>query len=96
IFEDSEGKMNLPLSEVGGGILLISQFTLYGDMRKGRRPAFVSSAPPELANELYLKVAQGLRERGLFVQTGIFRAEMRVSLVNEGPVTILLDSRKVF
>lgn len=96
VFEDREGKMNLPLGEVGGGVLLVSQFTLLGDCRKGRRPSFTRSAPVELAEDLYRKVAEDLRTAGLFVATGKFRAEMEVSLVNEGPVTLLLDSRKVF
>jgi D-tyrosyl-tRNA(Tyr) deacylase len=96
IFEDGDGKMNLSLGEVGGGVLLVSQFTLLGDCRKGRRPSFTRSAPMDLAENLYLRVAEGLRGKGLFVATGKFRAEMEVSLVNEGPVTMLLDSRKVF
>ncbi|TAL17775.1 D-tyrosyl-tRNA(Tyr) deacylase [bacterium] len=96
VFEDRERKMNLPLGEVGGGVLLVSQFTLLGDCRKGRRPSFTRSAPMDLAESLYLRVAEGLRGEGFFVATGKFRAEMEVSLVNEGPVTMLLDSRKVF
>jgi D-tyrosyl-tRNA(Tyr) deacylase len=96
VFEDSGGKMNLSLQDVGGGVLLVSQFTLLGDCRKGRRPSFVRSAPMQLAESLYENVAAGLRGRGLPVATGKFRAEMEVSLVNEGPVTLLLDSRKVF
>ncbi len=96
IFEDEAGKMNRALAEVGGGVLLISQFTLLGDARKGNRPGFVDAAPPEAADALYRRVAELLREKGLAVATGTFRAEMSVSLVNEGPVTILLDSRKRF
>ncbi len=96
VFEDDEGKMNLPLEAVDGEVLLISQFTLIGDCRKGRRPSFVRSAPLALAEELYLRVASGLKEKGHRVETGVFRAEMSVELVNEGPVTLLLDSRKGF
>lgn len=96
VFEDEEGKMNLSTADVGGGFLVISQFTLLGDCRKGRRPSYVRSAPPEEANALYEEVAQGLRGRGFEVATGRFRAEMKVELVNEGPVTLLVDSRKVF
>jgi D-tyrosyl-tRNA(Tyr) deacylase len=96
VFEDDEGKMNLSLDEVGGQVLVISQFTLIGDCRKGRRPSFIRSAPMDVAEKLYLEVADGLRARGLTVQTGKFRAEMEVELLNQGPVTLLLDSRKGF
>ncbi len=96
IFEDEEGKMNLSLSEVGGQILLISQFTLYGDARKGRRPSFIEAAPGEKGEKLYEAVVRGLREKGLVVEKGLFGADMEVSIVNDGPVTILLDSRKIF
>lgn len=96
VFEDSGGKMNLALADVGGGVLLVSQFTLLGDCRKGRRPSFQCSAPPGIAEELYLRVADALRARGLPVALGRFRADMDVELVNEGPVTLLLDSRKGF
>ncbi len=96
IFEDQAGKMNRALAEVGGGVLLISQFTLLGDARRGNRPGFVDAAPPEPADALYRLVAELLREKGLAVATGTFRADMSVELVNEGPVTILLDSRKLF
>jgi D-tyrosyl-tRNA(Tyr) deacylase len=96
IFEDGEGKMNLALPEVGGAVLVVSQFTLLGDCRKGRRPGFTAAAPPELADALYADFAAALRARGLTVATGVFQAEMQVHLVNDGPVTLLLDSRKTF
>ena len=96
IFEDEAGKMNLSVEETGGAVLLVSQFTLYGDVRKGRRPAFVAAAGPELARTLYEKVAAGLAARGLEVATGIFQAHMQVALVNDGPVTLLLDSDRLF
>lgn len=96
VFEDTEGKMNLSLEEVGGELLVISQFTLLGDCRKGRRPSFVRSAPPELADKLYQNTVEGFRRRGFTVATGKFKAEMKVELVNEGPVTLLIDSNRVF
>jgi D-tyrosyl-tRNA(Tyr) deacylase len=96
VFTDAGGKMNLALAEVGGGLLVISQFTLLGDARKGNRPGFIDAAPPEAADALYQRVCALLREKGLVVATGIFRADMAVELVNEGPVTILLDTRKLF
>ena len=96
MFEDAAGKMNLALAEVGGGVLVVSQFTLLGDARKGNRPSFVEAAPPERANALYEAFCVALREKGLAVGTGVFRATMEVELVNDGPVTILLDSRKLF
>ena len=92
IFEDAAGKMNLSIEQIGGEILLVSQFTLYADCRKGRRPSFTDAAPPEKANELYLAFAQALRDRGLTVATGAFGEKMQVSLTNDGPVTIILDS----
>ena len=96
IFEDDEGKMNRSVEEIGGGILVVSQFTLLGDCRKGRRPGFTDAAPPELADQLYEDYVTTLRDRGITVATGVFRADMQVHLVNDGPVTMLLDSRKQF
>jgi D-tyrosyl-tRNA(Tyr) deacylase len=96
VFEDRDGKMNLSLGEVGGGVLVVSQFTLLGDCRKGRRPSFVASAPPQQAEALYLSVADGVAATGVPVATGRFGAEMAVELVNDGPVTLLLDSRRRF
>ena len=92
IFSDAEGKFNHSLADVGGAILLVSQFTLFADTRKGRRPSFIDAAPPELAQALVERCAQLLREEGLHVETGIFGAHMEVSLLNDGPVTIILDS----
>jgi D-tyrosyl-tRNA(Tyr) deacylase len=96
IFEDAGGKMNLALAEVGGGVLVVSQFTLLGDVRKGNRPSFVAAAPPEAASALYERFCAALRQRGLPVATGVFRATMAVELVNDGPVTILLDTTRLF
>jgi D-tyrosyl-tRNA(Tyr) deacylase len=96
VFEDAAGKMNLALGQVGGGLLVISQFTLLGDARKGNRPGFTDAAPPEAAEALYQRVCGLVREKGLPVATGTFRADMAVELVNDGPVTILLDTRKLF
>lgn len=96
VFEDAEGKMNRALGDTGGSVLLVSQFTLFGDVRKGRRPSFIDAAPPDLAVALYEDVARALRARGVPTETGVFRADMRVALVNDGPVTILIDSRKTF
>ena len=96
IFNDPDGKMNLSVTDVGGAVLLISQFTLHGDCRRGRRPSFIAAARPETATPLYEEVASRLRRAGLPVATGEFGAHMHVSLVNDGPVTILLDSKKLF
>ena len=96
VFNDPNGAMNLSLADVGGEVLAVSQFTLYGDARHGRRPSFVEAAPSEIAEPLFEKVVELLRREGISVQTGIFGAKMRLNIVNEGPVTILLDSRKVF
>jgi len=96
IFNDDAGDMNLGLREVDGSVLAVSQFTLYGDARKGRRPSFIEAAPGDIAQPVFERVVALLRREGLTVQTGLFGAQMRVSLMNEGPVTILLDSRKLF
>lgn len=96
IFADDDGKMNRSVTEISGAVLVVSQFTLYGDCRKGRRPGFAAAAPPQLARQLYAAVIDRLREKKLAVAAGIFQAEMRVSLINDGPVTLLLDSEKVF
>ncbi len=96
IFEDDQGKMNRSLLEVNGSALVVSQFTLYGDARGQRRPSFIAAAPPEQANKLYEEFSEGLRRLGVIVATGVFQAMMSVELVNEGPVTILLDSDKKF
>lgn len=92
IFEDDKGKMNLSVREIGGELLAVSQFTLAGNCAKGRRPSFDSAAPPEEANRLYEYFLEKLREQGLPVETGIFQAMMQVSLVNDGPVTFILES----
>lgn len=96
LFSDSEGKMNLSIRDVPGAFLVVSQFTLYGDCRKGRRPSYTDSAPPEQAIPLYGLFVQRLRETGLPVATGTFGAMMDVELINDGPVTLLLDSKKIF
>ena len=96
VFEDAEGKMNLGLPEVGGAMLVVSQFTLLGDCRKGRRPSFIQAARPELADELYRAFCAEVRGQGIEVQTGRFQTHMDVELVNDGPVTLLIDSHKQF
>ena len=96
IFEDDNGKMNLSVAEVGGALLVVSQFTLFGDARRGRRPSFEAAAPLAQARELYEYFVERVRGAGLRCETGRFQETMRVELVNEGPVTILLDSAKVF
>ena len=96
IFSDEAGKMNLSVLDRQGGVLVVSQFTLAGDARNGRRPSFASAAPPQIARALYEDVVRELKTSGLRVETGEFQAMMQVALVNDGPVTILLDSRKTF
>jgi len=96
IFEDKNGKMNLSVLEVGGELLVVSQFTLYGDCRKGRRPSYDKAARPEIAKELYEKFVEKCRSYGISTQTGIFQADMLVDISNDGPVTLLLDSKKEF
>ncbi len=96
IFNDAEGKMNRSLIDTGGALLTASQFTLYGDARGGRRPSFVQAAPAELGRALYEEFLSAVRAKGVHVETGIFQAHMSVEIVNDGPVTILLDSDKLF
>ena len=96
VFEDADGKMNLSVAEAGGAVLVVSQFTLYGDVRRGKRPSFDRAARPERANELYEYFVAKVRAAGLRCETGRFQAMMDVELVNDGPVTILLDSEKTF
>jgi D-aminoacyl-tRNA deacylase len=96
IFEDAQGKMNLSLLDVKGSALVVSQFTLYGDARGQRRPSYIAAAPPEVAKKLYEEFSEALRRLSIPVENGIFQAMMSVELVNEGPVTILLDSDKAF
>ena len=93
IFNDADGKMNRDVSEVGGGVLIVSQFTLYGDCRKGRRPSFMSAAPPAVAVPLYEEFINAVKALGVPVATGRFGADMQVELVNDGPVTVIVDSR---
>lgn len=96
VFEDDQGKMNRSLLDVGGEVLAVSQFTLLGDARGGRRPSFITAARPETADPMYERLVADWRARGIRVETGVFGAHMKVSLVNDGPVTILLDSRRRF
>jgi len=96
VFEDEQGKMNISVKDAAGSILLVSQFTLLGDCRKGRRPSFAHSAPPDEAESLIKSVAEKISSQGVPVQTGQFGAMMKVGLINDGPVTLLLDSRRLF
>ena len=96
IFEDNNGKMNLSLEDIGGEMLIISQFTLYGDCRKGRRPGYSNAAPPQIAEPLYHQFIEEIKRKQIQVATGTFGAAMAVNLVNDGPVTLLLDSQKNF
>jgi D-tyrosyl-tRNA(Tyr) deacylase len=96
VFEDADGKMNLSVADAGGALLVVSQFTLYGDVRRGKRPSFDAAAPPQQARELYEYFVEKIRAAGLRSETGRFQEMMKVELVNEGPVTILLDSAKTF
>ncbi|MFA5577414.1 MAG: D-aminoacyl-tRNA deacylase [Tissierellaceae bacterium] len=96
IFEDDKGKMNLSLMDIGGDILVISQFTLFGDVKKGKRPSFTDSGDPEMAERIYNQFIDKCIEKGVKTEKGIFGADMKVSLINDGPVTILIDSKKIF
>ncbi len=96
IFEDADGKMNRNVLQVGGRLLVISQFTLLGDVRRGKRPSFTSAAPPDVARPIYTSLCSSMRSLGATVEEGIFQADMQIELVNDGPVTILLDSRRLF
>ena len=96
IFTDENDKMNRSILDAGGEILAVSQFTLHGDVRHGRRPSFIRAARPELAVPMYDAYCQGLRDAGIHVETGIFQTDMKVSLINDGPVTLLIDSRRTF
>jgi D-tyrosyl-tRNA(Tyr) deacylase len=96
IFEDENGKMNLSVQDIGGQLLVVSQFTLLGDVRRGKRPSFTSAASPEIANGFYEQFIAMGKSEGITTETGVFQADMAISLVNDGPVTILLDSRRKF
>ena len=93
IFEDAEGKINQSLIDVNGSILLISQFTLLGDTKKGRRPSFIHAAKPDVANDYYLKMCEAFKDMGIHVETGQFQTDMEVHIINDGPVTIMMDSK---
>ncbi len=96
IFEDNDNKMNLSLLDIKGEILVVSQFTLYGDVRKGRRPSFIDSAKPDIAEKMYNQFINKCEQKGVKTEKGVFGANMKVELVNDGPVTILIDSKKIF
>ena len=96
VFEDEAGKMNRSILDEGGEVLAVSQFTLHGDVRHGRRPSFITAARPETAVPLYDAYCQGVRDAGVHVETGIFQTDMKVALINDGPVTLLVDSRRTF
>ena len=96
IFEDGDGKMNLSVKDIGGGVLLVSQFTLFGDCRKGRRPDFTAAGSPESAKTLYEQTIAAIREKGIPVETGVFAAHMDIKSINNGPVTLIIDSKRDF
>lgn len=96
VFEDAQGKMNLSLKDINGQMLVVSQFTLYGDCRKGRRPSFTSAAAPEMAEAFYEEFCKILSQQGVPVEKGVFGAHMEIDLINDGPVTLMLDSKKIF